>query len=64
MIYNYIQEIRKQQGLTITALAKKTGLSVGYICHLERGSRENPSMKVMKKICLALHKDLTDVFYI
>lgn len=64
MVYNHIQKIRLQQGLTITQLAKLTGLSIGYICHLERGSRQNPSMKVMKKICLALNKDLTDVFYI
>lgn len=64
MVYNYIEKIRSEQGLSLTQLAKMSGLSVGYICHLEKGSRDNPSMKAMKRICCALKRDLTDVFYI
>lgn len=61
---NYISKIRKEKGLTLTQLSKLTNLSVGYLCHLEKGSRSNPSMNTMKKICDSLNKNLKDVFYL
>jgi len=54
---NNIREIREQQGIKQYALAKMTGLSEGYICHLERGTRDNPTYNVMEKIAKALHKE-------
>ena len=50
---NNIREIREQQGIKQYALAKMTGLSEGYICHLEKGSRDNPNYKTMVKIATA-----------
>ncbi|MCI8308623.1 MAG: helix-turn-helix transcriptional regulator [Clostridia bacterium] len=61
---NNIREIREQQGIKQYALAKMTGLSEGYICHLERGTRDNPTYNVMEKIAKALHKEVKDVFNI
>lgn len=61
---NYISKIRKEKGLTLTQLSKLSNLSVGYLCHLEKGSRNNPSMNTMKKICDSLNKNLKDVFYL
>lgn len=61
---NNIRETREQQGIKQYALAKMTGLSEGYICHLERGTRDNPTYNVMEKIAKALHKEVKDVFNI
>lgn len=64
MIYNNIKKIRLEQDLNLSQLARLSGLSIGYVCHLEKGTRTNPSMKVMIKICKALNRNLTDVFII
>lgn len=59
---NNIRKIREQQGIKQYALAKMTGLSEGYICHLEKGTRDNPSYKVMVKIATALKRQVQEVF--
>lgn len=59
---NNIKEIRISAGLSIVELAEKAGLSIGYISHLEIGSRKNPSYAAMNKIAKALNKDIGDVF--
>lgn len=59
---NRIKEIRDKKGITQTDLAQLTGLSVGYICHLERGSRANPSYNTMVIISKALNTDVAVVF--
>lgn len=61
-IQNQIKEIRIIQGLTLEDISKRTGLSVGYICHLEKGSRNNPSYNSMVKISRALNKEIGEVF--
>lgn len=59
---NRIKEIRGQKGITQVDLARITELSVGYICHLEKGSRKNPSYNTMNKIAKALNEKITKVF--
>lgn len=59
---NKIKEIREKKGITQGELARLTGLSVGYICHLERGSRANPSYNTMVVISKALNEDVAVVF--
>lgn len=59
---NRIKEIRDKKGITQTDLSQLTGLSVGYICHLERGSRTNPSYNTMIIISKALNADVAVVF--
>lgn len=59
---NNIKKIREEIGLGQRELAKLTGLSGGYICHLENGSRKNPSYTTMKKIANALNKDISEIF--
>jgi len=61
---NRIKEIREEEGIKQYALAKMTGLSKGYICHLEKGTRKNPSYKVMTKIATALNRKVQEVFNI
>ena len=64
MYKNRIKETRKEQGLTLMEIAKTTGISVGYICHLEKGTRRNPSAQVMERIALALNKNVYEIFFV
>lgn len=59
---NKIKFYRKQKGLTLKSLANHVGISQGYLCHLEKGTRENPSCKVMKLIAKTLDVELSDLF--
>ena len=59
---NEIRKIRKEQGITQIELSNKTGLSVGYIAHLEIGTRNNPSYNTMVNIAKALNKTVGEVF--
>ena len=61
---NKIKTIRKEKELTLRELACLTGLSSGYLCHLERGTRNNPSLDVMEKIAKALNKTVAEVFFL
>lgn len=61
---NRIREIREEEGIKQYALAEMTGLSEGYICHLEKGTRDNPSYKTMVKISTALKRKVQEVFII
>lgn len=48
--------------LTLEEISKETGLSAGYLCHLENESRE-PSKETMIKIAAALGKSVQEVFF-
>ena len=61
---NKIKIIRKQKEITVAELAKSAGISAGYLCHLEKGTRNNPSLEVMEKIAKALNKSVAEVFFI
>ena len=49
MYKNKIRKYRKERKLTLKELAQRSGISAGYLSHLENGSRDNPSVEVMKK---------------
>ena len=59
---NKIKKYRKEQGITLEKLSNITGLSVGYLSHLEIGTRDNPTMKTILKISTALNKPVHDIF--
>ena len=63
MYKNRMKEIRESQGMQLKQLSEKTGITAGYLCHLEKGTRSNPSVQIMSKIAKALKKDITDVFF-
>lgn len=63
MYKNKMRQFRKEQGISLAELAARTGLSSGYLCHLEKGSRKNPSSKVMDIISKELRKTVDEVFY-
>ena len=62
MYINKIKVIREEKGMTLEKLAKLAGISAGYLCHLEKGTRKNPSIEVMDSISSALDKTIMEVF--
>ena len=58
-----LRKYRKERGLTMSELADLTGVSVGYICHLENGTRSNPSIETIEKISQVLNKSILEVFF-
>lgn len=63
MYKNKIKKYRKEKGLTLKELAEKSGVSAGYLCHLEKGSRDNPSTEVMENIAIVLGKSIPEIFF-
>lgn len=63
MVASKLKYYRKKQKLTLKELSEKTGISVGYLSHLENGSRSNPSMKTMYKISQAVNTSIEAVFF-
>ena len=63
MYKNKIKKYRKEKGLTLKELAEKSGVSAGYLCHLEKGSRDNPSTEVMENIAIVLNKTIPEIFF-
>lgn len=60
---NRIKEIRKEKNIILKELARKTQLSIGYLSHLENGSRTNPSKETMEVVSNALGATVQEVFY-
>jgi len=63
MYNNQVKKIREEKGITLVKLSEMSGVSVGYLCHLEKGSRKNPSIETMQKISKALNKPITEIFF-
>ena len=63
MSKNKMKENRLKHNMRLKDLAEETGISVGYLSHLERGSRDNPSKEVMEKISKALHSSIPEIFF-
>lgn len=64
MYHNQIKKIREEKGLTLLKLSNLSGVSVGYLCHLEKGSRNNPSIEVMERVSKALNKSIAEIFFV
>lgn len=65
-----IKELRESRGLTQEQLAKRAGVSQGYIAKLEPASRPgwkkisrqaNPSITTLKKLARALGVPVTEI---
>lgn len=63
MYKNEIRKYRKEIGMNLEEMAKKVGISTGYLCHLEKGTRKNPSTKIMEDIAKILGKTITEIFF-
>lgn len=62
MYKNNLKKYRLQCGFTLYELSLYTGLSIGYLSHLENGTRENPSLNVMTKISKAFNRNVYEIF--
>ncbi len=60
---NNIKKYRKEQGMKLEVLAKLSNISTGYLCHLEKGTRSNPSVNIMERISKVLNKSVAEVFF-
>jgi transcriptional regulator with XRE-family HTH domain len=49
-----IREIREQKDMSQLQLAKRAGVTQGYISELEAGAKKNPSVAILKKLARAL----------
>jgi XRE family transcriptional regulator, master regulator for biofilm formation len=49
-----IRKLREAQQMTQEQLAQKAGVTQGYIGHLERGLKKNPSLSILRKLAKAL----------
>src|SRR5512143_557339 len=56
-----LRELRKQQGLSLRALAEKSGLSANTISLIENG-KTSPSVATLQQIALALNITITAFF--
>ena len=63
MFENNLRKIRKSKNLTIQKLSELSGVSMGYICHLEKGTRQNPSREIMEKISKVLQESIVKIFF-
>ena len=63
MYKNKIRKYRIERGMQLTELAKKSGISAGYLSHLENGSRDNPSKEVMENIAIILNVSIAELFF-
>ena len=52
------------KNITLKDLANMTGISAGYLCHLEKGTRKNPSIHIMESIAKNLGESVSDVFFL
>ena len=63
MYKNEIRKYRKEKVMKMKEMAEKCGISIGYLSHLEKGSRDNPSKEVMENIAVVLNKSIAEVFF-
>jgi len=56
-----LREIRQSRGLSIEELAKRSGLSPGFISQIERGLN-HPSISSLREICLVLEIPIFHLF--
>jgi len=56
-----IKRLRQNKGMTIRALAEKTGLSIGFISNVEH-EINSPTISSLQRICEALDTDIVSFF--
>lgn len=54
MIGKRVQQLRKEQGMSLTELAERAGVAKSYISSLERDIQKNPSIQFLEKIASVL----------
>ncbi|WP_416149356.1 helix-turn-helix domain-containing protein [Salipaludibacillus sp. HK11] len=63
MIGDMIRHRRKEKGLTLSELSRKTAVSKSYLSYLERNMKKNPSIEIVKRIFYTLDLPLSSLMY-
>ncbi len=58
---NAIRDKRKGMGLTLAEMAKRTGVSLGYLSQIELG-KNSASIETLYRICLGLGMKMSELF--
>lgn len=56
-----IKDVREQRGMSISSLAKKSGVSAAHLSDIEK-SFKSPSLLVMVRIAKALNVEITELY--
>ncbi len=56
-----IREVRRQKGMTISGLSRKSGVPAAHFSDIEKDFK-SPSLLVMVRIAKALDVDITDLY--
>lgn len=57
----YLEKVRLEKGLSLSALSKKSGVAVSHIHNLENGTK-SPTIPTMCKLALALETPCNELF--
>lgn len=57
----HIRNIRKEKGLSIRELARRSGVSNAYLSQLENGKTQNPSYEIIGKIAKGLKTNVAEI---
>jgi XRE family transcriptional regulator of biofilm formation len=56
-----LKALRKREGLSLDALAKRAEVTKPYLSMLESGHRKNPSLNVLRRLARALGVPVTQL---
>ncbi len=56
-----LRVLRKRQGISQVALAKRVNVSHAYIAMLETGERKTPSLAILNRLAKALGVSVTEL---
>lgn len=56
-----VRDVRRQKGITIAGLARKSGVSAAHLSDIEKNFK-SPSLLVMVRIAKALNVEITELY--
>ena len=56
-----LRTLRERGGVTQVQLAKRAKVTQAYVAQLERGTKKNPSLVILKRLAKALNVQVTDL---
>lgn len=56
-----LRSIREEQGLSMSEVARRAGISKAYLSQLENGDSQHPSYEVLGRLATALAKTVPDL---
>ena len=57
-----IRILRQDKGISVTELAEQVDVSKSYLSHIETGTVDNPTFKVLEKLADSLNVSLEELF--